>query len=292
MVPPRTVQLALAFAGLAFAWPAEAIEISITSFENGELVPSGGDTVGEARRRRRLYGIDPTDGNRMFMVSTRESNGATDEATIESAMGVPSGTIDAAFGGVPSTSTTGPTNGSAFRITFAAEAGDQLQFDWNFVSGEPPPLEPLYTDFGWGHLSLDGTPLGEAALANANEGTFVDTSNNDYDQTGWQTVSLNLGATGSYTLTLGVMDVQDAVVDSYMIFDYFRIARAPEPDTFLLVAMGLLGLAWQGRGREPRGESPPREGEGEVGASQRASSDISENRSVIGVRSALPANSR
>ncbi len=290
MTPPRAGKLALALAGLAFAWPAEAIEISITSFENGELVPSGGDAVGEARRRRRLFGIDPTDGNRMFIVSNRENNGATDEATIESTMGVPSGTIDAAFGGVPSTSTTGPTNGSAFRITFAAQAGDRLEFDWNFVTAAALPLEPLHTDFGWGHLSLDGTPLGQAALANANEGTFVDTRNRNYDQTGWQTVSLDLGATGSYTLTLGVMDVHDTFTNSFMIFDYFRIQRAPEPDTFLLVAMGLLGLAWQGRGRERRGESRRREGEGE--ASQRASSDISEKRSVIGVRSALPANSR
>ena len=283
VVSTRARQIALTLAVLAFALPASAIEISITSFENGELVPSGSDVVGDARRRRRLYGINPTDGNRMFMVSSRENNGATDEATIESSMGIPSGTLDTVFGGVPSTSGVGPTSGSAFRITFAAQAGDQFQFDWNFVSGEPLPLEPLYTDFGWGHLSFEGTSLGQTDLANANEGNWIDTSNNGYDQTGWQTVSLNIGATGNYTVTLGVADVEDLFVDSYMIFDYFRLQRAPEPDTFLLVAAGLLGLAWQGRGRKDVRKRRP---------AQRASSDISEKRSVMGVRSLSPANPR
>ncbi len=283
VVSPRARQIALACAVLAFALPASAIEISITSFENGELVPSGGDVVGDARRRRGLYGVTPTDGSRMFMVSTRENRGATDEASIESAMGLASGTLDTVFAGVPSTSGLGPTNGSAFQITFAAQAGDQFQFDWNFVSGEPLPLEPLYTDFGWGHLSFEGTSLGQTDLANANEGTWVDTSNGGYDQTDWQTVSLTLGATGNYTVTLGVVDVQDTFVDSYMLFDYFRLSRAPEPDTFQLVAMGLLGLAWQGRERKDARERRP---------AQRASSDMSEKSSVMGVRSPLPANSR
>lgn len=247
---PRGPTLCIALClALLLAGPAAAITIDITSFENGELVPGGADVVGHTGTRPQLFGVGPTAGNRMFLTSTRESGGATDAASIESAMGIPTGTIDAVFATVPSTSTVGPTNGSAFRITFTAEAGDELLFDWNFITREALPLEPLYTDFGWGQLSYEGTSLGQGNIGNANTGPFIDTGNNNYDQTGWQTVTLLLADAGSYTLTLGVMDVEDVNVDSFMVFDWIRLRRAPEPGTASLLMLGLAGLAWRRRRR-------------------------------------------
>jgi hypothetical protein len=205
--------------------------------------------VGHTGTRPQLFGVAPTAGSRLFLTSTRETGGAVDAATIESSMGLPTGTIDTVFGGVPSTSTVGPTNGSAFRITFTAEAGDELLFDWNFVTREALPLEPLSTDFGWFQLAFEGTSLEEGDLGNANTGPFFDTGNNNYDQTGWQTTSLVLSDAGSYTLTVGVNDVEDIMVDSFMVFDWFRLRRAPEPGTASLLMLGLAGLAWRRRGR-------------------------------------------
>lgn len=247
---PRGPTLCIALClALLLAGPAAAITIDITSFENGELIPSGGDVIGHTGRRQQIYGVDPTDGSRMFITSTRETSGATDPTSIENAMGIPTGTIDDIFGTIPgTTSATGPTSGSAFRITFAAQAGDILNFDWNFVTQEDHP-EDVTTDFGWSHLAFEGASVGEGNLGNALTSTFVDTSNNMYDQTGWQTVNFNLGSTGSYTLTLGVSDVEDLDVDSFMLFDWFYLSRAPEPGTASLLGMGLLGLAWRGRRR-------------------------------------------
>jgi len=56
--------------------------------------------------------------------------------------------------------------------------------------------------------------------------------------------------TGTYTLTLGVHDVEDTWVGSSAIFDNFFLRKAPEPNTFFLVAGGLLGLNWQARRRK------------------------------------------
>jgi len=249
--PLRALVALLLCLALHIASPGEAraVLIDITSFENGELIPSGADVVGHTGRRQQIFGITPTDGSRMFITSTRESSGATDPTTVENAMGIPAGTIDNIFGTIPgTTSATGPTSGSAFRITFAAQAGDDLNFDWNFVTREDHP-EDLYTDFGWGHLDFEGTTVVEGNLGNAFTSTFVSTSNNMYDQTGWQTVNFNLGSTGTYTLTLGVNDVEDLGIDSFMLFDWFYLSRVPEPGTASLLGMGLLGLAWQGRRR-------------------------------------------
>lgn len=236
-------------ASLALGSPAAALTIDITSFENGGLIPGGSDVVGHTGSRPQLFGVGATAGSRMFVTSTRESGGAVDEASIESAMGLAAGTIDAAFATVPSLSTLGPTNGSAFRITFDALAGDQLLFDWNFITREALPLEPLYTDFGWSDLAFEGTSLDTSSLGDANTGPFFDTGNNNYDQTGWQTATIVLPSSGTYTLTLGVMDVQDTLTDSFMVFDWVRLSRAPEPGTAPLLMLGLLGLAWHGRRR-------------------------------------------
>ena len=60
-------------------------------------------------------------------------------------------------------------------------------------------------------------------------------------------IALATRAERSYTLTLGVHDVQDAAYDSGAVFDFFRLIKGPEPNTFLLVASGLLGLNWYAR---------------------------------------------
>ena len=65
-------------------------------------------------------------------------------------------------------------------------------------------------------------------------------------------IALSLTEGGSYTLTVGVHDVQDQGYDSGLILDFFRLVRSPEPGTFGTVAGGLLVLNWLARRRQPR----------------------------------------
>ena len=54
-----------------------------------------------------------------------------------------------------------------------------------------------------------------------------------------------------HELTVGVHDVEDTLVDSGVVFDWFRLKKAPEPDTFGLLGLGLLGLGVYGRRGKP-----------------------------------------
>jgi len=69
---------------------------------------------------------------------------------------------------------------------------------------------------------------------------------------GAQDHSSRVKTQASDRLYLGVHDVEDTYVPSGGIFDGFRLIRSPEPNSFLLVASGLLGLHWQARRRWAR----------------------------------------
>jgi len=234
---------------LGFPSEGRAIIIEITSFEVGEVIP-GLTTSGHAGRVTDLDGVTPTEGADMARISNQEANGAVATATIESDLGIGSGTINSIF--VSSVLSTGsvPTSGSAFQITFAAEAGDELLFDFDFITSEATP-EGTWTDFAWANIvdTDSSTTVFQDDLANANESLFTLTPNGNFDETDWQTFSMLLPSTATYEVTLGVMDVQDAAFDSFLVADYFRLSRTPEPGTASLLGIGLLGLAWQGRRR-------------------------------------------
>lgn len=244
---PRVMAWILA-ALLCAAAPAGAVTVN-PSFETGT---TGWTVVGDVSVVTDTFNVTPTDGTYQILLTT--GAGAVSRADTEAAMGLPNGEIRRIFRRQiydPGESTgRRPREGSAIQQTFYADAGDVLTFDWDFLTNEAVP-EDYYTDFLWGYLETpSGT--GEDALAHVNQdpNSFF-TSLSTFDlETRYQTFTFTFTETGTYTLTLGVHDVEDALVDTGAIFDNFFLRKAPEPNTFFLVAGGLLGLNWQARRRK------------------------------------------
>jgi hypothetical protein len=224
------------------------------SFETGDT--SDWTTTGNASVVDDNFGVIPTDGTYQLLMST--SGGVTSEAA-EAAMGMPNNKIRHIFRDHINFQgeSTGwwPTQGTAVQQSFDVVAvGDLITFDWNFLTNEfdRDPAQPdFYTDFLWGYLEGPSETY-EFVLAHANQpGIFSPSSSTDFSQeTGYQTFEFTFTEAGSYTLTLGVYDVEDVNYFSGVVFDGFLINRVPEPNTFLLLAGGLLGLNWHARRRK------------------------------------------
>ena len=233
--------------------PASAITLN-SSFETGDT--SDWTIVGDVSVVDSSFNVTPTDGSYQLLMTT--GGNAIGHRRTARAMGLQNRTIRNIFEDhildPGESSGSGPTHGSAIQQSFTAEVGDVVTFDWDFLTDElsaTPPQPDIYTDFLWGYL--EGPSSNEAnVLAHVNQdpSNFLSSGSIFNDETGYQTFTFTFVETGAYTLTLGVHDVQDAAYDTAGIFDNFFLKKTPEPNTFLLVASGLLGLNWQARRRE------------------------------------------
>ncbi len=232
-----TTALAIVVASVGVA---SAITVN-PGFESGDTTgwtPVGGVSVVDSS-----FGVTPTEGS--FQIFLTTGSGAVPPGAAQDAMGLPANTIRDILSTIP-TSSTRVRHGSAFQQTFDAEAGDQIMFDWNFLTNEIQPDAATYTDFLWSHL----TGVGQGALQHVNQPTgFFNSSSSSFTyETGWNTFALTLITAGTYTLTLGVNDVEDRLIDTGAVVDNFQlIKQTPEPKTVLLLSSGLVGLAWIGR---------------------------------------------
>jgi hypothetical protein len=237
------------------AAPAGAITIN-PSFETGDT--SGWTTSGHVSVVTDTFGVPPEDGLYQLLMTTDAAQGAASPATTESDMGLSPNTIDKIFKDQvqkPGQSRAKDVfEGSAIQQSFEVVAvGDLIAFEWNFLTDEftRDPLDTdLYTDFLWGYL--DGprpSSAHELVFAHANQGagSFTDSDSVFDKETGYQTFSFTFTETGTYTLTLGVHDIEDSDHNAGAVFDFFRLIKGPEPNTFLLLASGLLGLHWYAR---------------------------------------------
>jgi hypothetical protein len=129
------------------------------------------------------------------------------DADIESFLGLSSGTLDGLGNG-------NATEGSAIKQTFSGTAGQTLTFDWNFLTNETTPAS--FNDFAF--ISL--FPGGNSTLADTNSRFPLLGNNVSFNsETGFNTFSFSLPDDGDYTLGLGVVDVNDTIVDSALLVD-------------------------------------------------------------------------
>ena len=94
---------------------------------------------GAASTPTSVLGISPTLGSAMLELSTKN---AASDSVLEAFLFLGSGTLDAL-----SPTTNDVTEGSAAVLILTANAGDELSFDYNFLTREDATRAPDYQDF-------------------------------------------------------------------------------------------------------------------------------------------------
>jgi hypothetical protein len=196
----------------------------------------GWTTTGAATSELDIFGITATLGSQFMQLRTQ--GGGVSDAAMEAFFGLGSGTLDAL-----SPSGNDVTEGSATQLILSANAGDELTFDYNFLTREDASRSATYRDFFFSTIRSgeEGEVVREDVLAISR----LATSNPNWEQTGWQNVSYNFQTSGTFTIGFGVVDVQDAKLETRLLLDNIR--HIPEPSTGLMVSLGLVGLALRRR---------------------------------------------
>lgn len=258
----RNTQLLTTLIGLTTAYTTININSAHAAIINGSFENSfspNWSIIGDVERIN-TFSDGPTDGNFQAILTTASpiiqddapqptgtfnfsGNSPTAIATLESFLGVTSGTL------TPANSFFGAFEGSAIQQTFTANAGDILTFDWNFLTNDTTSEPfPGFVDADYAFLNLV-TPSGSQLITLANTDSTLASSSTIFNQeTGYQQFSLPLNLSGSYTLSFGVLDAGGTSNSSALLIDNVELSTqpqptsTPEPTTILtLLGMGVLG---------------------------------------------------
>jgi len=268
--------------GTAYAGP-----ITNPSFEQAGL--SGWQAAGDVSVQTASIGSAPMDGNFQALIATLPGT-----STISGQMAV-HGTTDffqtvgyPKYFGAPQSSPppnyptlTWPAY-SFLRQDITLQAGDQLSFDYNFLTQEvayvdyaflfvqsldqPNPYQyidgdtryaqPLPGPNSYQWLSMltpalcggpnycdFGPPYSDMPLQSSGVDLCLGGGNcPTTSETGWRSASWSALAQGNYAIYIGVHQQVDDLVASALLVDNFRIQSVPEPAVLILFALGLLGL--------------------------------------------------
>jgi hypothetical protein len=224
LLAPAILAVAL---GFVMPCAARAAVIINPSFEAGF---TGYTTLGDASIQTAAFGSGPVDGSFQALLSTTAT--FFPASAVEIFLGLPSGSLDGLGNG-------DAVLGSALRQDFLGNAGDVISFQFNFLTVEETPSSD-FNDFAFTSLSL----LQEIADTNS---VFVASSTVFPKETGFQTFTVTLPTTGTYSLGIGIVDVSDFDGNSGLLIDAITTSRAravPEPGTLALIGAGLAGMGF------------------------------------------------
>ncbi len=234
-----------AIVSLSFiAASAQAGPVAFTNpdFETGDL--SGWSTIGSvvATASTSVTTFDSTvwsvlaEGNYMAQLQ----GNAVAVGTIESTLGIAAGTLTALNTNPDGGSL---TYGSALYQDFTANAGDTIDFAWNYVATDYVP----FNDPAFALLIGSGGTVVDVLASIHGSGVPVGTSGNS----GWLNYSKTISTAGSYTLAFVTANDKDNVLQPYLHIDAgvgscvpnCPPVPVPAPGGIVIVALGLLGLA-------------------------------------------------
>lgn len=229
----------LSLIGLASVFCSNPSQAAILNggFETGNF--NEWKTTGNTTIQTSAYGSGPTEGKSQALLSTAEDN-AVSSLDLETFLGLPSGSLDGVGNGET-------FRGSAIQQTFAANAGQVLTFDWNFLTNEGTP-SPFFNDFSFVTIgSLSKIADTSSTFALSPTASYTDTNKRFESETGFKTFSYTIPTTGSYTLGIGVTNVGDPYGSSGVLVDKVALSSPstsiPEPNSaFSLLAFGALGM--------------------------------------------------
>ncbi|GEM_PF-2040847 len=181
-------------------------------FETGDF--TAWETIGDTSIETAEFGVIPTHGDFQALLTT--GDGSVSDDILESFLGLDFGDIDSINDG-------NATEGSALEKTITVEAGDVLSFDFNFLTDETTfDSDPeTFNDFAF--VSI--TPNSSSELADT--GTFLISSPTEFDQeTDYDNFTFEFSEAGTYTVGIGVVDLEDTFVDSGLLVDNLKVISA------------------------------------------------------------------
>jgi hypothetical protein len=186
--------------------PDEVPEIENSGFED-EF--SGWETVGLTSIETSDFGSDPTEGTNQALISN-DFDAVTD-AELETFLNLDPGTLDGLGSG-------DATEGSAIAQTVTVSAGDQLSFDWNYLTNEGSGS--TFSDFAF--ISIES----EDSQVIADTFSLLDLSETGVfsQETGYSSFEYTFENSGTYTIGVGIVDVGDTGVSSGLLVDNFSFS--------------------------------------------------------------------
>jgi subtilisin family serine protease len=172
-----------------------------SGFEMGDF--TGWQILGNTNIETNSFGSGPTEG--IYQALATSGSGSVSDTVIENFLELAPGSLDGLGNG-------NATSGSAIARSVTVSAGDQVSFDWNFLTNDYLP----YNDFAFVSIA----PESIDTLADLNSG-LVSSPTIFYEETGFDTFSYTFPTDGTFTLGVGVVDVADTAVDSGVLVDNF-----------------------------------------------------------------------
>ena len=206
------------------------IEIFQNAIDNGSFETGTFEdwrTIGDTSIVDSEFGVTPTQGHFQALLTNdvSASGGSVEAEDLEEFLDLAPGVLDGLGNG-------NITEGSAIKQTFDIDEPSILSFDWNFLTNEATPT--FFNDFAF--FTVDPFTL---ELADTGFPVFFSSDSEFNEETGYQNVSVALSEPGTYTLSFGVVDLIDEVVDSALLVDNISVfpisvgsASPSDPFTF------------------------------------------------------------